>query len=320
MSIKLSTLNRWVYETNKVGAVDKDLPLQYAIAQVRYENSLVMLRSKKTRGRIEQLSKSVAPLNSQLMIDELEDSRLDRNGVGNKTIFRNKISWELLPPHLRSVTSRKPCTQYTNTSSNNISNTSSTISNIRCSNDTAWQPGLRDNYYATIDTINIPAAPTLISKNIVSGNGTSSAGATNTPTSVVAANPVHLPYSAVTMLTKAQLVELERRCSYLSEQSLHRRFPNDTTQMRPFYVSSQIYHCGNTHSVYGSGLYDVYSRELQCCMTWLLPVRHFDSLFIHHIGTPGVNAEMKWPNRHRIQKAVHIDTWHKHMEALNSTT
>jgi hypothetical protein len=249
MSIKLSTINRWWIETQRL----KTFSNSYAVGTIRYENALMLLRNEKARARIRKIA--AMNNNSALLYGYAEGATHASKGKAMVSSL-NRVTWEFSLNDLQLVSSRD--------------------------HKSVWQPGIPDKHFVSTSRTVVP------------------------------------PYSAVTILTRQQLVHLESKCQYLSNHTAYKLFPTDTTLLRPFYVSSQIFQCGNLESVSHSGIYDTYSPEFYCCMHWVLPVSDYHALFIHHIGTPGENAELKWANRHRIGNAASLDMWRAKMKHISS--
>jgi hypothetical protein len=138
-----------------------------------------------------------------------------------------------------------------------------------------------------------------------------------------------LPYAAASILTQQQLISLEHRCQYLTNQTAEFFFPQDSTRLRAFYSGLQLSHCkpmtnqitalsnstsSSSHSI------DVYSPEFFCCMEWLLPLNDgMQSMFLHHVGTPGAFADNKWSNRHRIHNAYFLTEWRELVKNNNDS-
>jgi hypothetical protein len=222
MSIRLSSLNKWVQETAKLGS----LSLSYYIGFVRYENARLLLRNKSERVKI-------------TTVDPNFKWQVDSPGQPDKSIPQSRITWEMDPESMY-ITDR-----------NNLPGLYSTVGG----------PAIPEHYYLAF-------------------NGT-----------------LHYripPFSAMGIYTREQLQDLDHVCLFLSEHKAEIPFHPRNITISEFYSSSQPFQCGNKELYFGSGDFNLASQEFQCCKQWLLPVNGFESLFVHHIGTPGQKADTKW--------------------------
>lgn len=124
-------------------------------------------------------------------------------------------------------------------------------------------------------------------------------------------------YSASYILHRTQLQHLEMSCSFLT--GIVGENPDLFAEMLEGQQLSLCQIEGRIATFPSSTIDD---PIMNCCMRWLMPVdtTSFDSLLIHHIGTPGQSAENKWINRHRIPRAHFIDQWHDRLEQLATVT
>lgn len=131
-----------------------------------------------------------------------------------------------------------------------------------------------------------------------------------------------LPYAAANIMTRQQLLYLEHRCQFLTNQTAEFLLPQDSTRLRAFYSGLQPAHCqpmknrtkaaavSNFSTINLPHEVDVYSPEFFCCMEWLLPLNDgTESMFLHHVGTPGAFADNKWSNRNRINNTFFLKEW-----------
>lgn len=105
-------------------------------------------------------------------------------------------------------------------------------------------------------------------------------------------NNVDFPYAAASIYTRQQLLELEWKCVFLSEQRAEQLYASlPAVRLNEFYAGTQVFACGNQELISGSGIFNLSSPEFDCCVQWLLPTNGFESLFVHHIGTPGTSMD-----------------------------
>eukprot|EP01039_Chlorochromonas_danica_P001831 gene1831-2003_t len=136
-----------------------------------------------------------------------------------------------------------------------------------------------------------------------------------------------VPYAASAIYSKRQLESLEKDCHFLSRQEIMENYHRG----RPFYASTQPFLCSPQHIRYKvkteseMHLNDwktvkVDTPECHCCKLWIFPVHHFESLLVHHIGSPGDNNKMdnKWSNRHRLGHSTFVKQWRDQALSLTS--
>jgi hypothetical protein len=344
MSIRASSLTAWLAEMN----VLKQVSSYYAIGFVRYENVLVNLRNKGKRKSIHSFIAQSNITRLQLLLNESgvpvlqtqaatglstststsastghekhhsngenisfsgmhSGSRSSNGGSNSDTsrtdqkVFRNRVTWETTLDNLQLLSARanEKHVGWTHSAAITVNTTASCTPRVMTlrrsvehvlntsSNSCLWMKGVPENRYLTY---------TPSSFYPLKGIGQSST------------------YSAVTILTRAQVTSLERRCHYLSRQTVYDDKP--VLSIRELFVSNQIYNCGPLESVFGSYVFDLYSPELVCCMIWLIPVPHMDAFFIQHIGTPGVSQDNKWSNKQRLIGSADIESWHAYVNSL----
>lgn len=313
MSIRLATLNRWLQETRQLhGASDSHL-----LGLVRYEDTMPSLRSAKVRKQVKALATSqkmpvepsldalFAALGYQSNHSVPETKRGGSGGMATKTqlprpISSNRVTWELFPRHLRPW-SWPADTQKASASSLRQQSWSTTSSTA--SSSTSYTPS-RTHYveFSTAEDSDGDATDSLPTNGSHTKN-----------TSLIL-----LPYSAAGIFMRSQLVSLEKRCLFLSQQTAHQQLGEDgVDKMQEFYSSLQPFQCGPRETVFGSGVFDFHSPEFHCCFGWLLPVRGWEALMVHHLGTPGSNGDMKWTNRHRLPNTVALDEWSRYFDTLS---
>jgi hypothetical protein len=126
------------------------------------------------------------------------------------------------------------------------------------------------------------------------------------------------PYGAVAAYTREQLLDLEGRCLFLSQQYSEpvvlKGLPT-AIRRTEFYGSQQPYHCGCKELISLERI-KLIETEYSCCKEWVIPSANFESLFVHHIGSPGYNADMKWANKHRLPNATFINMWRRRVNRL----
>jgi hypothetical protein len=347
MSIRVSSLTAWLAEMKVLEQVSS----YYAVGFVRYENALVSLRNKGKRKSIHSFVAQSNITRLQLLLNasglpvlhteaatglstitstststnisttsasaEHEDLHSNGDNIGfsgmhsgskgsdtsriDQKVFRNRVTWETTLDNLQLLSARAnekhvSWTHSAAVSPNAAASCTHRVVTLRrsvehilntSSNSCLWMKGVPENRYLTY---------TPSSFYPLKGIGQSST------------------YSAVTILTRAQVTSLEQRCHYLSRQTVYADKP--VLSVRELFVSNQIYNCGPLESVFGSYVFDLYSSELACCMIWLLPVPHMDAFFIQHIGTPGVSQDNKWSNKQRLVGSADIESWHAYVNSL----
>lgn len=122
------------------------------------------------------------------------------------------------------------------------------------------------------------------------------------------------PYAAAGIFTRQHLITLESRCNFMSKQDIMYGWLESG---RPFYTSYQPFTCGPQVIYYHANSSSKVSikttvdiRESYCCMEWIFPIRHFESLLLHHLGSPGSQlADGKWIVIPRIFNAMFVRSW-----------
>lgn len=123
------------------------------------------------------------------------------------------------------------------------------------------------------------------------------------------------PYAAAQIFTRAQLLSLQQACRFLPRLGVRAEYQQ---RGREFYSYTQPFTCIQ-HEVSYNVMRDGVPVQLNftqanltecvCCKTWVLPVRGFEALLLHHIGSPGRSADNKWSSRHRIHNSTHVSAW-----------
>jgi hypothetical protein len=233
MSIRLSALNKWHYESQKLGRASRE----NMIGLVRYENSRVARRDASSR-------KAVLKLEPQY--------RWDVSSPKNATVTvpRSRVTWEF------------------------------EVSSLYLTNSTRFpllkEVDIPDRHYLAFDHKKHFRVP---------------------------------PFSAAGIYLRNQLDELEKKCLFLSEHKAEAFYRPLKIYLTEFYGSSQPFQCGSKELIFESGNFNLTSPEFNCCKQWLLPVDGFSTLFIHHIGTPGLKADNKWSNRHHLGSEESVSDW-----------
>jgi hypothetical protein len=314
MMIRLSTIAAWRRATIGLGQL-ADSTMVGMVGLLRYEDTLPALRDKKIRERVALLAQDaasgvvthIAAMGSAAEPASNADSRPDTNPTSTK-FLSNRVTWELSPDQLRPMSvctegaipsMGKQLTKPLHPPDVPLRGCTEMTRYWEFAQDTSPNSGFQQF------TLN-PRSNTL---RTARGGDDKEAIKSSAAAMGIQNSSVHLPFGAAALYTRQHLQVLERSCQFLSTQTAYKHWARGIVTMQEFYSSQQPYHCGAKETIFGSGIYDFSSPEFYCCMRWMLPVAEFESLFVHHIGTPGLNGDRKWTNRHRIGKAVSVDRW-----------
>jgi hypothetical protein len=329
MRIRLSTLAAWRRATAALG----QLTDTHMVGLVRYEDTLPALRDKKVRERVMNLAQDASSSAAAAHIAAMSQAAAappppphtavdaNSNQVFSTEFLSNRVTWELPTDDLSLL--------YTCTEGGHIGQKREPTAVLR--SGTAYgdscSPSQRRHYleFTPSDAGSSNVAPGAVRSSTTAPLRTAEAQRDHLTDSGSPAPPlvsriqnssVHLPYSAAGFYTRRQLQLLENKCQFLSTHAAYKHWENGIVNMQEFYASQQPFHCGDKETVFGSGIYDFSSPEFYCCMKWVLPVDELEALFVHHIGTPGVNGDRKWTNRHRIGKTMSVGRWHEFVDHL----
>lgn len=302
ISLRFASLQQWIQHTTFLGPA---FTSQYFVGMLRYENAQMMLRQKKFRRKIDDMALNftyVQNINSKNRNDKIEMP---------KHIPLNRILWELDLENLYLL-------NHTNSNTNNYNNKN------RNSYD-----HIPDNYYLQYNhsaTINQPYAAIQLffpyqlqslemECQFLSNLSLGMQLMTNFPEFYTSLQVFNCGRRGWTENTNPEYYRYlvgykEAYCCRQWVFPTHATVPSDTNRNNSKTSSNRNNNDNNSNNSNKNSNHHHHDHDNN----------GLADLFVHHIGTPGISGDMKWPNRHRIVHTVFVARLQEKIRSLFAET